>query len=446
MRPAARARALHSPALADNPGAMGARFTTDRDPWAWCALLSVAFLALAWWRLGIPSRIYFDEVHYVIAARKLLEGARVNAEHPMLGKTIIAAAIQWLGDAPMNWRIPSVLGGAIGLFAFSRLVWFASGRARATLIALVLVATDFAWFIQSRIAMLDMIMACFGMIALWQFAAAVRLPQQGRRRLALSGLFAGLALGAKWSIAPALVLPGMVFLLLRLPNGLRFLTTTQGAPVPGISLLEAGLWLGVVPLAVYWLTFWPAFYWTPNPVNPWDPISWHQEMLRLQDSVTKLHPYRSQWYQWMGNWRAVWYLYQPVDGAQRGIVLIGNPFTMLAGLPAVAWALWAGAMRRRTDALAFALLYLVTLLFWAASGKPIQFYYHYLLPGTFLMACLALALDDLWQRRDRWRWTAPGALLLSTAMFAWFFPIISAWPLCCGRPSFEFWMWLPSWR
>ena len=446
MRPAARARALHSPALADNPGAMGARFTTDRDPWAWCALLSVAFLALAWWRLGIPSRIYFDEVHYVIAARKLLEGARVNAEHPMLGKTIIAAAIQWLGDAPMNWRIPSVLGGAIGLFAFSRLVWFASGRARATLIALVLVATDFAWFIQSRIAMLDMIMACFGMIALWQFAAAVRLPQQGRRRLALSGLFAGLALGAKWSIAPALVLPGMVFLLLRLPNGLRFLTTTQGAPVPGISLLEAGLWLGVVPLAVYWLTFWPAFHWTTNPVSPWHPIAWHQEMLRLQDSVTKLHPYRSQWYQWVGNWRAVWYLYQPVDGAQRGIVLIGNPFTMLAGLPAVAWALWVGATRRRTDALVFALLYLVTLLFWAASGKPIQFYYHYLLPGTFLMACLALALDDLWQRRDRWRWTAPGALLLSTAMFAWFFPIISAWPLCCGRPSFEFWMWLPSWR
>lgn len=425
---------------------MGARFTTDRDPWAWCALLTAAFLALAWWRLGIPSRIYFDEIHYVVAARKLLEGARVNAEHPMLGKTIIAAAIHWLGDAPMNWRIPSVLAGALGLFAFSRLVWLASGNARATLIAQFLVATDFAWFIQSRIAMLDMIMACFGMIALWQFAAAVRMPQQGRWRLALSGLFAGLALGAKWSVAPALVLPGLAFLLLRLPRGLRFLTTRHGAPVPGISLAEAGLWLGVLPLAVYWLTFWPAFHWTTNPVDPWHPLAWHQEMLRLQDSVTKPHPYRSQWHQWVGNWRAVWYLYQPVDGAQRGIVLIGNPFTMLAGLPAVAWALWAGAMRRRTDALVFALLYLVTLLFWAASGKPVQFYYHYLLPGTFLMACLALALDALWQRHDRWRWLAPGALVLGAALFAWFFPIISAWPLCCGRPSFEFWMWLPSWR
>ncbi|MFC0587963.1 phospholipid carrier-dependent glycosyltransferase [Novosphingobium aquiterrae] len=425
---------------------MGARFTSDKDPWDWCAVLAVAFLALAWWRLQIPSKIYFDEVHYVNAARKMLQGLRVNAEHPMLGKTIIAAAIRLLGDTPLHWRIPSVICGGVGLYAFSRLVWFISGNARTTVMALFLVATDFAWFIQSRIAMLDMIMAAFGMIALWQFAAAVRLPQQGRWRLGLSGLFTGLAMGAKWSFAPALVLPGLVFLVLRLRHGPRLLTATRGAPVPGISLVEAGLWLGLLPAAVYWLTFWPAFHWTPNPVNPWDPIGWHREMLRLQDSVVKLHPYRSKWYQWVIDWRAVWYLYQPIDGAQRGIVLIGNPFTMLAGLPALLWALWAGIWRHRRDALTFAVLYLVTLLFWALSGKPIQFYYHYLLPGTFLMACLALALDDLWQRRDRWRWLAPAALALSAGMFAWFFPIISAWPLCCGRPSFQFWMWLHSWR
>lgn len=425
---------------------MAVRFTTDRDPWAWCILLATVFLALAWWRLGIPSRIYFDEVHYVNAARKMLHGQRVNAEHPMLGKAIIAAAIRYLGDAPFNWRLPSLVAGGLGLFAYARLVWFVSGRARATLIASFLVATDFAWFIQSRIAMLDMIMAGFGMIALWQFAAAVRLPHQGRWRLALSGLFAGLAMGAKWSIVPALVLPGLAFLILRLRHGRHLFTATKGGPVPGISLIEAGLWLGAVPLAVYWLTFWPAFHWAPNPVDPWDPVGWHREMLRLQDSVVKLHPYRSQWYEWMGNWRAVWYLYQPVDGAQRGIVLIGNPFTMLAGLPAALWALWAGLWRRRRDALAIVALYLVTLLFWAVSGKPIQFYYHYLIPGTFLMACLALALDEVWGRKDRWRWTAPAALLVSAGMFAWFYPIISAWPLCCGRPSFAFWMWLPSWR
>ena len=434
------------PAHADKPPPMGARFSTDRDPWAWCAALACAFLALCWWHLSIPSKIYFDEIHYVVAARKMLQGLRVNAEHPMLGKSIIAFAIEHLGDRPINWRIPSALFGAAGLFAFSRLVWFASGSARATLIAMFLVATDFAWFIQSRIAMLDMFMACFGMIALWQFAAAVRMPEQGRWRLALSGIFAGLALGSKWSIAPALLLPGLAFLVLRLRYGPRLLTITRGGPVPGISLLESGVWLGLVPVAVYWLTFWPAFHWAVNPANPWDPIGWHQNMLKLQDSVVKPHPYRSYWYQWVGNWRAVWYLYQPIDGAQRGIVLIGNPFSMLAGLPALGWALWAGLRRKRWDALGFAALYLLSLLFWALSGKPVQFYYHYLLPGTFLMACLALALDEVWKRKDRWRWIGPASLAIAAGMFLYFYPIISAGKLCCGKPSFSQWMWLRSWR
>ena len=58
----------------------------------------------------------------------------------------------------------------------------------------------------------------------------------------------------------------------------------------------------------------------------------------------------------------------------------------------------------------------------------------------------ALALDDLWQRADKWRWLAPASLALSAAMFAYFYPIISAAPLCCGRPSYVQWMWLDSWR
>jgi dolichyl-phosphate-mannose--protein O-mannosyl transferase len=169
-------------------------------------------------------------------------------------------------------------------------------------------------------------------------------------------------------------------------------------------------------------------------------------MLQLQDSVTKLHPYRSVWYQWIGDWRAVWYLYENVDGAQRGIVLIGNPFSMLAGLPAVAWCLWTGVRQQRSDALACAVLYVAALGMWIVSGKPIQFYYHYLLPSVFLMACLALALDALGERGDRWRWLAPGALAMAAGMFVYFYPIISAARLHDGKQSYVQWMWLKSWR
>lgn len=426
---------------------MGRSMTAERDPADWSAVIAVFFLALVWWRLGIPSRIYFDEVHYVTAARHVLDGTRFNPEHPMLGKTAIAAAIAWLGDKPLYWRAPSALAGAIGLFAFARLMWFATQRRAVTLAAQFLLATNFLWFVESRIAMLDMVMAMLAMVGLWLCASALRRPATARLRLAGGGIALGLALGAKWSVAPLLVVPGLVFARLKLADtGKRFLWARDGGAVPGISLPEAALWLGLVPLIAYWLTFWPAFHWTKLPVDPFDPVGWHQYMLQLQDSVVKPHPYRSEWWQWVINQRAIWYLYEVVDGVQRGIVLIGNPLTMLAGLPALIWCLWTGIRHDRRDALGFAVLYLVSLTFWALSGKPVQFYYHYLLPGTFLMACLALALEAAWSRADRWRWLAPAVLVGSAALFAWFYPIISAAPLTGGKMSYEQWMWLASWR
>ncbi len=420
----------------------------EKDPLAWTAVIACAFLAVVLHRLSIPSKIMFDEVHYVPAARQLLHLVSANPEHPMLGKEILAAAIRLLGDTPLSWRIPSALFGTFGLFAFGRLMWWASGRRFATLAGTFFLATDFMWFIQSRIAMLDMFMAALGMVALWHFAAALRLPaRRARWRLALTGVCLGLALGAKWSVAPAAMLPGLTFLALRLrDHGPRALTRSDTRPIAGISLLEAAFWLGVLPLAVYWLTFLPSFFYPQNPVAWWDFIGHHRYMIQLQDSVKRLHPYRSVWYEWVVNGRCVWYLYEVVDGAQRGVLLIGNPFTMLAGLPALLWCAWAGIRRGRTDMLAFVLLYVVSLGMWLVSTKPIQFYYHYLLPGAFLMACLALALDALWRKGGRWEWIPATSLATAGAMFVWFYPIISAGALHHGRQSYVHWMWLQSWR
>jgi hypothetical protein len=67
-------------------------------------------------------------------------------------------------------------------------------------------------------------------------------------------------------------------------------------------------------------------------------IDWHIAMAHLQSGIVKHHPYQSVWWQWVIDQRAIWYLYEK-DGAQRGIMLIGNPFIMLAGLPALVWCL-----------------------------------------------------------------------------------------------------------
>ena len=46
--------------------------------------------------------------------------------------------------------------------------------------------------------------------------------------------------------------------------------------------------------------------------------------------------------------------------------------------------------------------YVAALVFWALNGKPVQFYYHYELAATFLMAALALVLADWWDDGLRW--------------------------------------------
>jgi len=410
----------------------------ESDPRAWCAALAFGFLGLTLIGLGLPTHPYFDETHYIPAARHLMELTPFNREHPLFAKEAIAASIALLGDHAFAWRLPSALAGALGLYAFGRFVWRISGRRAASVLAMLLLAGNFMWFVQSRVAMLDMVAASLALIALWQFTAALDSARQ-RLRLALAGLALGLALGAKWSVAPLAPLPGLAFLALRLRGDPR---------IERVSLAEAFAWLGLLPLAAYWATFTPAFFYVgdADPVRPLDFVGLHRRMIALQDSVTTFHTYQSVWWQWALNLRPIWYLYEVANGARRAVLLLGNPLTMLAGLPALAWCLWAALARRRADALVILACYAVTLVFWPLSGKPVQFYYHYLLPGVFLAGALALALEPLWRRGGVRRWAVAIFVAGSWALFAWFWPILSAAPLSGGRNAFLTWMWLDSWR
>lgn len=415
-----------------------------RDPLAWTVLLSLVFLGLCLVRLGVPSQPYFDEVHYLPAARALLEGeAWLNREHPLLGKELIALGIALLGDNPWGWRLLSTLAGAGALFASMRALWFAAQSRFAALACGLLLASGFLLFVHARIAMLDGFMVFFLGLAAWQFAGACREPERGRRRLAIAGLALGLALAAKWTAASVAMLPGLAFLGVRWAAGRRrLLLSRRGGPVPGVTLVEAFVWLGAVPLLVYLLTYLPCYWLEPDEMARRGILGLHRHMVELQANVIEPHPYQSTWPQWLLNWRAIWYLYENVDGAQRGVLLIGNPLTMLAGLPALAWCAWAG-IRGRADALAVALIFAASLGLWIVAAKPVQFYYHYLVPSMALLAALALALDEWWKRGHR---ALPlGVLAASCAAFAWFYPILSAAPLA-GPQAFAEWMWLDSWR
>ena len=415
-----------------------------QDPLKWCAALALAFWALVLWNLGIPTEPYFDEVHYLPAARDLLALSEYsNREHPLFGKEMIALGIALFGDNPWGWRLFSSSAGALSLFAVMRMVWFGALDRFATIAAGILVATGFHLFVHSRIAMLDIFMVAGLAVAFWQCAAAMREPETGRWRLAIAGVALGLAMGAKWNALVVAAVPGIAFLVLRWFAGRRrLLLSRRGMPVPGMTLLEAGVWLGLLPLAVYWATYLPGYFFQTHAIEG-GIVAHHRLMLDLQTQVLKSHPYQSTWAEWVLNWRSIWYLYEPIDGAQRGVLLIGNPLTMLLGLPALLWCAWQGAVKRLPMHGAVAILYAVSLGFWIFAAKPVQFYYHYFLPGTVLLVGLALALADL--RKAGWKKTSTGVLLASSLLFAFFYEILAAEPLA-GLMSFQTWTWLPSWR
>jgi len=331
----------------------------DGDPLVWCVAITLGFLVLVLHRLGTPSKIMFDEVHYLPAARRLIAlSSRLNPEHPLLGKEFIALGMMLFGDGPFGWRLPNALLGTLGLYAAMRTMWWASLSRSATLMFGLLFATNFIWFVLSRIAMLDMAMASMMALAFWQAALAFRKGSEGgqgsRLHLALCGVLLGLSLGGKWNGAPILALPGLLFAWDRwwaLAGRRRGLLVARDAgPIPGVSLLEAvavarrgaahrllrdlcaGLLLQGPPLTLEGL------------------IPWQGYMLKLQDSVVKPHVYQSRWWQWVFNIRPIWFFYAPWDGAQRGVLMIGNPFTMLAGLPALLLCLWSGVRKGRSAA------------------------------------------------------------------------------------------------
>lgn len=422
--------------------------SASRDPLWGSALLALGFFAIVLIRLGIPSTPMFDEVHYLPASRNLLElSTAVNREHPLLGKEILALGMWLIGDNPWGWRLPSAIMGTIGLFAAMRAVWLASRLEAATVLFGLLLATDFTWFIQSRIAMLDMAMAMTMAVALWQGVAAWANPARGRLHLALCGVFLGLSLSAKWTGAPLLVLPGLTFAWLRWQalSGRRraFLAARDVGPVPGVSLIEAAVWLGLLPALVYLATFAPYFFFEKKNLSTLgDLFALQHKMVTLQDSVVKPHIYMSRWWQWIFNIRPIWYLYENVDGAQRGVLLLGNPFSMLAALPAVLWCAWRGVKGDGVK-LGVAVLYFFAVFFWAINGKPVQFYYHYLLAGGFAMAALALVVGEWWDKGRRW----PALVVCGLALlfFFWFFPILSADALP-AKDSYKTYTWLFSWR
>lgn len=410
----------------------------DRRDLGIAILFGLVALALYLFRITDPAKLNFDETHYVPAVRTLMDLAGIaNPEHPPLAKWLIGIGMAVAGDGPLGWRMMSALFGAVLVMAGVMAArWLLGTRAAAVMVGLLLLLSPML-FIQSRIAMLDIFMASFLMLAFWMMAAAARGDFTSRPQLALAGAFLGCATACKWTAIP-LVAAAVVYAVL------RWRRRKGGSSAGDVGFVEGLMWLGPFAILVYLASFLPFLSLSFDALSPSGIISQQFAMLDLQSSPMASHTYQSVWWQWVLSLRPIWYFYEPLDGIQRGVLFIGNPAISWGGLVALALCLWAGWKGKDGALLTILLLWAASVVFFIVIPKPVMFAYHYF-PASLLL-CFAIS-----GVLDRWFWQRGKRLLpvlcigFCALLFVEFYPIISAAPL--GDPQdFNRWMWLDSWR
>ncbi|MGH2871854.1 MAG: glycosyltransferase family 39 protein, partial [Solirubrobacteraceae bacterium] len=142
-------------------------------------------------------------------------GADPNAEHPQLGKLLIAGGIELLGNNASGWRVGSVVFGVLSLALLWWLVVSAGGSAWLGLGAAALGAAGNLWLVHARIAVLDVYVVPF-------MLAAVAFHLRGRP--AIAGAMVGIGCCVKEFALYAL----FVILALELLTAIRAGTWRRG--------------------------------------------------------------------------------------------------------------------------------------------------------------------------------------------------------------------------
>jgi dolichyl-phosphate-mannose-protein mannosyltransferase len=407
---------------------VGVRFSVATSSVVAIVVFLVAHAALL---IGIatPEKFVFDEVHYVPAARQMLEPVMpqpmLNPMHPPLAKQLIAVSIRTFGDRALGWRYPSALFGALAVVAMylCGLVLF---TAQGPAIACALIAfLNQMVYVMARTAMLDVFALAFELFAIAAFMYGFR---QRRPHLwfALAGLGFGLSAACKWSGLFPLAVSIVIVAVVRLMQGWR----TQFADASDTDWYRPDLWpdfrwyhflacFVLVPAVVYFLTF-----------VPLDGLSlsefWQAQRRIFSDNTTTAiagHTYMSAWPSWPFLVRPVWFLFDKIaDGRVAAVVYLGNPLVMWPALAAVAIALRDFIVTRRTNAFLIVAFYFGLYLSWALLPRALSFLYYYLPAATFASVALIYVL-----RREGFpRWLLWAYLVVAAAGFAAMLPISAA--------------------
>jgi len=414
------------------------RSARRREPWSLVApvVVTMAALLIRAWRLELPSTYVFDEVYYVPDALALLDGqAGGPVAHPPLGKWLIAAGIEALGDNPQGWRIASLIFGSLAVPLTYILAHRLLDSLRWATLAAALVAADGLQIVQSRVATLDIFVSTLALSGVLLAHVYARRSEPARRSpslgwLAGAGFMLGAALAVKWSALPVLAFMA-VAVVARSVNRRR-----EALGVIGL--------LGAVPLVVYVLSY--ARYWSDYGADIGRWLRVQDAMLAFHSGGLPPHPYASSSLGWLLLRRPVAYFFTEDGGRVRHIIALGNPVLWWAFLTTVP-LLVRSWLRREDHAADVIVLGLAATYFPWLLVRRTSFLYYLTPLVPFMAVGVAWALQRLWRSSLPQALRYGGVVTYVVAAFVVAGLLLPVWlGLPIGRDHWERLMLFPGWR
>ncbi|MDB5098704.1 MAG: hypothetical protein JWM80_3125 [Cyanobacteria bacterium RYN_339] len=462
-------------------------------------VVAAIFFGIAVIRLGVPNEQIFDEVYHARTAMEYIQGVSpYEWTHPPLAKLLAAlgilgwhgqfdlAAKTWTEHQAFAWRFVSVIFGAATLpvvYALARSMF--QNRAIATM-AMIFLALDGVFFVQSRVAMTNIFEVFFIMLAAvgtWEY-----MKRDQARWLFLMAFGMGCALATRWSSLYAWGLTGLL-LLYHAYSVKRPQWVKDPAPDPrgllgdlkAANKLELVKWvgllalvMGVIPVAIYLLTYipyvlqgggdWPLKLFPRHP--NWDTgwgrvITWQRDMWNYHAQLQATHPYSSPWWSWPIMLRPTWYYFHDWKDAPpkgiSGVWAIGNAFIWWSTVPALAYTAYLAWRDKLKSLGTLALMGFGLWAMWGVQPRPLL-YMHYMFETIpFLCIALAYIFYMMWNGQsvdpEPAAEGAPAPLFTQQQMrtlvsfhvglivcwFIFYYPLLAAWPIPWNYYNWHIW-------
>lgn len=396
------------------------------------ALFLLGLMVLYAYRLDFPRTEYFDEVYHVKTAREYLTvSGNTDTVHPPLAKLLVSGFMRLLGDRSWVWRLLSYLcsmGTFVIFFFLSRKIFQSE---RAAMVAVLLLAMDGLFLTQARITMHNSAMLFFMMMSIWFLLEGMEKHPGADKYFIASGIFLGLTASCRW--VGLAVLPVMAMLFIdyfpRLKNKKEFFEK---------SILFYFLVPGIVYFCSHIILLFLKGYGTLESI-------WRYQvtMFMYHKNLKATHPYSSEWWSWPLMIRPIWYHFQKNSaGLIEGILCLGNPVLMWGFIATLGHLVWRWCQDRSKPALFIFLGFLSQWIPWAYIGR-VKFYHYFYTAVPFIVLGSVFFLRDMWNTGRRGQIFCVLYLLLYVAMFAYWYPLLTGYPV--PEVFYQKHMWFRNW-